>query len=228
MLDLFGLFLTTVGTVCATLNAPHTNEDLTGDELLALFKEPTFLAFVIFLASLTLTIHFLKMNDERAVRNDPRDLSAVLRYSASSGALSGCLGGLAISMMKSMVTIVEGQYKVGGLRAVLTNNAFWLIMIPMVATWVMSVHLLTDSLEISQAKVVVTVDTIVAEVVSLLSGVLYFQEYKQMTLNSGLAFAGGAFLGILGLLVLIYGGILLESHKLFLHREFLKRQSSKT
>ena len=153
MLDVFGLFITTVGTVFATINAPHINEDLSGDQLLALFKQPTFLAFVVVLACLALTIHFLKMNDERAVRNDRNDKSAVLRYSASSGALSGCLGGLAISMMKSMVTIIEGQYKVGGVRAVVTNNAFWLILIPMLASWVMSVHLLTDSLAISQAKV---------------------------------------------------------------------------
>ena len=107
------------------------------------------------------------------------------------GGLAGCLGGLNITATKSILSLIIGTWEAAGFVAVLVSPAAWLIGLALLLTYASQIRRTTDGLEQCPAMIFVPVQTVTEETVAMLGGLLYFQEYRQLSLSSGALFACG-------------------------------------
>ena len=98
--------------------------------------------------------------------------------------------------------------------SLLNRGVLWILLAGCLLAYVTSVVMLTTSLKKCRMKIVVTTDNMLAQIISLLSGLLFFQEYIQFTLYTGTIFCSGVVLSLTGLTILMLGrGKITKSRK---------------
>lgn len=130
-----------------------------------------------------------------AAEPDPRAHTTFV-LSLCMGGLAGCLGGLNITATKSILSLIVGTWQAEGFVAVLLSPAAWLIGFGLLFTYAAQIRRTTDGLEQCPAMIFVPVQTVTEENVAILGGLLYFQEYRQLSLSSAALFALGVVLAV--------------------------------
>ena len=118
------------------------------------------------------------------------------------GSLAGCLGGLNITVTKSIFSLIEGTWVKSGFVAVLISPGTWVIGIGLLCTYVAQIRMTTDGLERCPAMIFVPVQTVTEETVATLGGLIYFREFTQFTTTTAIAFFCGISLSVMSVISL--------------------------
>eukprot|EP00948_MAST-09A_sp_MAST-9A-sp1_P002625 g2625.t1 len=203
--DFFAVALIVTGTSVTTIFSPRSNEEISNTQLVNLLQSVTFVIFIFLMGSAVLVSWLVKTYSRAKIDNVPKKDQKVwiLRYSAASGALSGCLAGLSVSFMKTALSVTMDIAKETGFASIFINKFFWLVLIPLFICWLLAAVMLNEALHLSSAKIVVTIDAITAEISALIGGMLYFQEFAAYSTLQIIMFSIGFVVGAAGLFFFI-------------------------
>eukprot|EP00948_MAST-09A_sp_MAST-9A-sp1_P000016 g16.t1 len=223
--DYIALSLMLMGMLFTTSSAPHVNEERDSAYIAMLMEQPPFLIFLTIVVILVGCLFYAKVYMEKQMkriqslentnqhhysRNDHasdevRKVHLIKLFSITCGALTGTLNGFSQSLTKSIIDVVFAHIASDGIYALLSRGVLWILLLGSLLAYVSSIYMLTSSLKQCRMKIVVTTDNILAQIISMLSGLLFFQEYVQFSLITCSLFATGVLLSLGGLTLLMLG-----------------------
>ena len=178
--DGLALLLVVVGVTMSIVSAPKHTESYNNDELMWLMRQPGFIAFCCFAGAFIIGAWYTKRRILESCRNDPRTiqrrwLRTVLNM--SYGAIAGALGGVNVTLTKTVFSLIVGQFDKGGIVGVLSSPVLWVTSIVLVVTYVLEIVFDVRGLEATSAIIVISSHSVTEEVVATSGGILYFQDY---------------------------------------------------
>lgn len=197
-----------VGVLMCVFAAPKQEKDQGDDaiktytdvELIALYKEPTFIIFVAWVLVVGCTFWGVKSKFLRDMDHDwvrlSLDVPKMTMINLSFGIIAGTLGGFNITLTKSMFQVMGGEFKEDGLLGLVTSPLCWVLGLSLLATFIFQMRCVTDGLEKCTAMVVVPAQSVTEEATATLGGLLYFQDYTQFELWNATVFFIGDLIAI--------------------------------
>eukprot|EP00948_MAST-09A_sp_MAST-9A-sp1_P002821 g2821.t1 len=188
-----------VGLIITIIVAPKENTDYTSDQMIELYKQPSFVCFIVILALFILLMFFTKYSLTREVDGDLSRIENsfdLMLLNLSFGGLAGSFGGLNITLTKSVLSLITGEYEKGGFSHVFSSALLWILGLLLISTYVIQMKFTTDGLEACSATTIVSCQAVTEEIVATMGGLLYFQDYVQFTLSTGFLFMIGNLLAI--------------------------------
>eukprot|EP00924_Labyrinthula_sp_SR-Ha-C_P016739 snap_masked-scaffold_6-processed-gene-13.17-mRNA-1 protein AED:1.00 eAED:1.00 QI:0/-1/0/0/-1/1/1/0/532 len=190
--------------ILTTLSAPSSDESPSVEDLIELYSE---IPFILYCVSVVLLLLFFKYENQRGKKlladlktTDlaPRDS---FRYSFSFGAAAGVWGGLSVTMMKSVITILVDVFDEEGVGGVFSTPLLYPLLGVLVTCWYMQLSWINTGLERYPSVFIVSIEAVLNEVVAVSGGILYFQEFKNFDLIGGIGFGVGITMGLTGIVI---------------------------
>lgn len=204
--DILAISIIVIAVCLTTIAAPKSERLLTKEELLKLYTQGFFIAFVVVIVLLIIGIYVFNRVLQSRCEQDKANVNPTTwtQYGVTFASLAGCFGGLCVTFMKSSTTIIIDDIREGFVKFI-SSWVMWLLLIVLVCSWVLQLVWLNKGLALFPAIFVVSIEAIINEFVAVLGGMLYFQEYKLMTVGYGVLFGFGLLMG--------FGGVALFATK---------------
>ncbi|GLD93139.1 hypothetical protein PINS_up001731 [Pythium insidiosum] len=187
-----------VGVTLTVIFAGHSTPAYELDDLIRLYKQPAMYAYMIFI---TLFLTGLLMFARHIERTHVYEggLYHIICY----GGVAGTFGGQSVLLAKSTVELLKSAIWGSGGSAVLTRPAPYFIVFGLFLCLACQVHYLNGGLARFDALIVIPVYQSFWILMSVLGGIMYFEEYVSMTKMQMFMFTVGGTITILGIIFLL-------------------------
>lgn len=197
--DGLALFFVVGGVTMAILAAPKHTESYSDDEMVWLMQQPGFIAFCCFAGSFIIGMWCIKRRILAFCNHDPRNiqrrwLRTILNM--SYGAVAGALGGVNVTLTKTVFSLIVGQYNDNGIVGILSSGVLWATSVVLIATYILQIVVTVSGLEVTSAIIVISAHSVTEEVTATSGGILYFQDYLQFETWSWIVFIVGNLIAI--------------------------------
>jgi len=208
--DIISTIIIAAGCTLAVAFASHSEADLSNKELYALFRTKSFIFYAICTLGLGLSMFFTMKSLDRlrdtAYSQNYRKYTKLHRFIVP--ALSGLTGAQNVLFAKCTSQLVINL--MNGSLQVLTHWETYVIIFALVTTITLQVKWLNDALMRFDSSYVVPVFQTFWIGGSVISGLIVYQEYKQMDLLHAGMFGLGCLLTIGGVVILSQRSVVLE------------------
>ncbi|KAF4324239.1 hypothetical protein BBO99_00000909 [Phytophthora kernoviae] len=186
------------GVTLTVIFAGHSTPSYELDDLIRLYQQPAMYAYitliVCFLGALFYFCRYIE-----ATHNYEDGLFHIICY----GGIAGTFGGQSVLLAKSTVELLKSAIWGDSGFYMFTQFTSYVIVAGMGACLGFQIHFLNGGLARFDALVVVPVYQSFWILMSVLGGIMYFEEYVNMTRTQMLMFTIGGFVTILGIIVLL-------------------------
>jgi len=177
------------GCVMLVLFGSHASEEFTVDEMMHLYTAPAYITYLIFLGSCVILMYpIYKCGKKKMLSVGITGLSHCwYRLLPISYAIfSGMIGTQSVLFSKTLSTLL--RVTLGG-NSQIESWFTWVIIILFLITSTFWITRLNKALKFFPAMMIVPTMQISWTFFSIVSGMLYFQEYKDFTMWNGIMFA---------------------------------------
>ena len=185
----------------------HASDLLKASQLVRLYGNPAYITYLVFMFVGVGASYWLYRAGKKAVANPATPPRARSRWHRSLpisyAAFSGLLGTQSVLFCKALSTLLRttlhGKSQLG-------SWFFWVSLLALALTAVFWVSRLNKGLRLFPATVIVPTMQISWTLFSIVSGMIYYREYRSFTTLSALMFAGGVGLVFVGVWLLTPAG----------------------
>jgi len=178
-LCIFGIV---VGVVICVIVAPKEDSSYDADQLIELYQGTSFIVFMIFWVLTTSGLYITRwkiLKDHGGDITNVTDRTKLTILNLVYGAFPGLLGGMNITLTKTIFTVIGGQYSDhGGIVGVVTSPLPYILGISVGTCYVWQLRAMTNALDACCAMVIICTESVVEEMIATLGGLFYFQDYK--------------------------------------------------
>ncbi|DBA02409.1 TPA: hypothetical protein N0F65_007228 [Lagenidium giganteum] len=186
------------GVTLTVIFAGHGTPDYELEDLVRLYKQPVMYLYVLCVGSFLAGLFQFSRYIERT-HNYEGGLYHIICY----GGIAGTFGGQSVLLAKSTVELFKSAIWGQSGWYMFTQLASYLIMIGLGLCLACQVHFLNGGLARFDALVVIPVYQSFWILMSVLGGIMYFEEYVSMTKTQLLMFTLGGIITITGIIVLL-------------------------
>jgi len=193
------------GVLIIVITAPKHTEDYTGDEVLELFQAPSFFVFISLTVSFIVGIFLARRGIHKEAGWDSNNITVpwkITVFNLSFGALAGSLGGLNVTLTKTCFSLIVGEFEDNGVVGILSSPVLWCVNVVLVTTYILQMKSNVDGLAQCSAMIVISTHCVSEEVVAILGGVLWFQDYKQFDTVAAICVPLGNVIAVIAVVVL--------------------------
>ena len=203
--DLIATVVIAISIIVVVISTPQSNPSYDQAELITLFQSVYFIAFIVGWGAIVAGMMTLLFILKRRVAADPMGTSdtTLVVLGFAHGAIAGLWGGLCVTLMKSALEIIVGQFTNSGIVGVLSSWLMWLLLIALIVAWVSQLLWINLGLKHCPAMFIVSLEAIFNELTAIVGGLLYFQEFAQFDTNNAILFSVGMLLGLFGVAILV-------------------------
>ncbi|ETV98936.1 hypothetical protein H310_08423 [Aphanomyces invadans] len=201
--DGIGTALILTGIVVVAAFADKSNGCHTLDQLIALYGQPAFIAYVV-LVSVTMAVVYIFVRRIRSIvatcgKNSKQYRRFVTFHSLANPALSGVFGAQSVLLAKSVAELIKST--IAGDNQFTTVGTY-AIALGMFGCIFLQIHWLAQGLEHFDAVFVVPIFQCVFISTSILGGAVYFGEFATMSTTTIIMFLVGVVITLSGVGIL--------------------------
>lgn len=202
--DYIALTIIIISVILTTISAPHSNAFYTTEMLIELYESVYFLTFILIWGALVITFYITNRVLYAKIITDCEALTdwQVQLLAFSYGCLAGLWGGFCVTLMKSAISIIAGQFEKDGIVGVLSSWLMWVLLFALIVSWISQLIWINCGLSHCPAMFIVSLEAIFNELIGIAGGILYFQEFRLFSPGFAAMFAIGMACGIAGVSVL--------------------------
>eukprot|EP00520_Triparma_pacifica_P014746 CAMPEP_0118656404 /NCGR_PEP_ID=MMETSP0785-20121206/13472_1 /TAXON_ID=91992 /ORGANISM="Bolidomonas pacifica, Strain CCMP 1866" /LENGTH=669 /DNA_ID=CAMNT_0006549263 /DNA_START=99 /DNA_END=2108 /DNA_ORIENTATION=+ len=201
--DKIGTLNIIVGIIILAVFGAKTNTSYTVDELLHMYQQPAFIAYVVVLAIICVGLYVLYVkckNIEKEFGKGHEKYQKLKKFHPlTCSALSGCLGAQSILCAKSTAEMIKESFA-GNMQ--FNKISAWFIVFGMIFFIFSQIHWLARGLESFDAVYIVPVFQCFFISVAVIGGAVYFREFDDMPDRQRLGFFFGLAVTLSGVYLL--------------------------
>ncbi|KAJ0406689.1 hypothetical protein ATCC90586_008106 [Pythium insidiosum] len=187
-----------VGVTLTVIFAGHSTPEYELDDLIRLYKQPAMYAYMVLITLFLTGLLMFARHIERT-----HVFEGGLYHIICYGGVAGTFGGQSVLLAKSTVELLKSAIWGNGGSAVFTRPAPYFIVFGLFLCLACQVHFLNGGLARFDALIVIPVYQSFWILMSVLGGIMYFEEYVSMTKTQMFMFTVGGSITILGIVFLL-------------------------
>ena len=193
--------LTLCGVAACIIAVPKNSHSYTSQEMIKLFSNLSFIIYSALLSLLIILLTGMKLYYKRI--KQPSNWQTTFR-NMSYGALAGSLGGMNVTLTKTIFSLITGEWDKGGIVLVLSSYLFWCVLTILITSYVIQIWLTAIGLENCSSIIIISTHAIVEEIISILGGLFYFQDYLLFETWNWIVFILGIIASLIAVIFLVH------------------------